>query len=96
MYEGTCNHIISKGRIICFYRRNYKFTGFLVGPLLKRYSYRQVALFGSLLSCTGLIITSQADSMLYIICSYSILGGICRTCYSQIVQFLRGNKYMSL
>lgn len=52
------------------------FSGFLVGPLLKRYSYRQVALFGSLLSCTGLIITSQADSMLYIICSYSILGGL--------------------
>ncbi|TGZ52829.1 Monocarboxylate transporter, partial [Temnothorax longispinosus] len=52
------------------------FSGFLVGPLLKRYSYRQVAFFGSLLSCSGLIITSQADSMLYIICSYSVLGGL--------------------
>ncbi|XP_011862379.1 PREDICTED: uncharacterized protein LOC105559003 [Vollenhovia emeryi] len=52
------------------------FSGFLVGPLLKRYSYRQVAFFGSLLSCSGLIITSQANSMLYIICSYSILGGM--------------------
>ncbi|XP_011639056.1 monocarboxylate transporter 3-like [Pogonomyrmex barbatus] len=52
------------------------FSGFLVGPLLKKYSYRQVALFGSLLSCTGLIITSQANSMLYIICSYSVLGGL--------------------
>ncbi|XP_011156579.1 monocarboxylate transporter 1 [Solenopsis invicta] len=52
------------------------FSGFLIGPLLKRFSYRQIALFGSLLSCSGLIITSQANSMLYIICSYSVLGGI--------------------
>ncbi|XP_012532558.1 monocarboxylate transporter 12 [Monomorium pharaonis] len=52
------------------------FSGFLIGPLLKRFSYRQVAFFGSLLSCSGLIITSQANSMLYIICTYSILGGI--------------------
>ncbi|KAG5307764.1 MOT1 protein, partial [Pseudoatta argentina] len=35
------------------------FSGFLIGPLLKKYSYRQVAFFGSLLSCSGLIITSQ-------------------------------------
>ncbi|XP_018400234.1 PREDICTED: monocarboxylate transporter 12-like [Cyphomyrmex costatus] len=52
------------------------FSGFLVGPLLKKYSYRQVAFFGSLLSCSGLIITSQADSIIYIICTYSILGGL--------------------
>ncbi|KYN43017.1 Monocarboxylate transporter 2 [Trachymyrmex septentrionalis] len=52
------------------------FSGFLVGPLLKKYSYRQVAFFGSLLSCSGLIITSQANSILYIICSYSVLGGL--------------------
>ncbi|KYN13878.1 PREDICTED: uncharacterized protein LOC108766313 [Trachymyrmex cornetzi] len=52
------------------------FSGFLVGPLLKKYSYRQVAFFGSLLSCSGLIITSQANSIPYIICSYSVLGGL--------------------
>ncbi|KAL6440489.1 hypothetical protein ACFW04_003188 [Cataglyphis niger] len=52
------------------------FTGFLVGPLLKKFSYRQVAFFGSLLSCSGLILTSRANSMLYIICTYSILGGL--------------------
>lgn len=51
-------------------------SGFLVGPLLKKFSYRQVAFFGSLLSCSGLILTSRADSMLYIICTYSILGGL--------------------
>ncbi|XP_076243913.1 monocarboxylate transporter 12-like [Calliopsis andreniformis] len=52
------------------------FSGFLVGPLLKKYSYRKVAFFGSLLSCTGLILTSRANSMLFIICTYSILGGL--------------------
>lgn len=90
------NYTISKERIICSYRSNNKFTGFLVGPLLKRYSYRKVAFFGSLLSCSGLIITSQADSMLYIICSYSVLGGI----YNLLLQIVHfhclGNKYTFL
>ncbi|XP_053975310.1 monocarboxylate transporter 2 isoform X1 [Hylaeus volcanicus] len=52
------------------------FSGLLIGPLLKKYSYRQVAFFGSLLSCTGLILTSRANSMFHIICTYSILGGL--------------------
>lgn len=52
------------------------FSGFLVGPLLKKFSYRQVAFLGSLLSCSGLILASRANSMLYIICTYSILGGL--------------------
>ncbi|KAK1129011.1 hypothetical protein K0M31_020145 [Melipona bicolor] len=52
------------------------FSGLLVGPLLKKYSYRQVAFFGSLLSCTGLILTSRANSMLHIVCTYSVLGGL--------------------
>lgn len=52
------------------------FSGFLVGPLLKKFSYRQVAFLGSLLSCSGLILTSRANSVPYIICTYSILGGL--------------------
>ena len=52
------------------------FSGVLVGPLLRKYSYRKVAFFGSLLSCTGLILTSRANSMFHIICTYSILGGL--------------------
>ncbi|XP_012176466.1 monocarboxylate transporter 12 isoform X1 [Bombus terrestris] len=52
------------------------FSGLLIGPLLKKYSYRQVAFFGSLLSCTGLILTSRANSMFYIVCTYSVLGGL--------------------
>lgn len=51
------------------------FSGLFVGPLLKKYSYRKVAFFGSLLSCTGLMLTSRANSMPYLICTYSILGG---------------------
>ncbi|XP_076762853.1 monocarboxylate transporter 2-like [Xylocopa sonorina] len=54
----------------------FNFSGLLVGPLLKKYSYRTVALCGSLLSCTGLILTSRANSMFHIICTYSILGGL--------------------
>ncbi|XP_012134901.1 monocarboxylate transporter 1 isoform X3 [Megachile rotundata] len=50
--------------------------GLLIGPLLKKYSYRQVAFFGSVLSCTGLILTSRANSMIHIVCTYSILGGL--------------------
>ncbi|XP_033303187.1 monocarboxylate transporter 2-like isoform X3 [Bombus vosnesenskii] len=52
------------------------FSGLLIGPLLKKYSYRQVAFFGSLLSCTGLILTSRANSMFHIVCTYSVLGGL--------------------
>lgn len=52
------------------------FSGLLIGPLLKKYSYRQVAFFGSVLSCTGLILTSRANSMIHIVCTYSILGGL--------------------
>ncbi|PBC27539.1 Monocarboxylate transporter [Apis cerana cerana] len=52
------------------------FSGLLVGPLLKKYSYRQVSFFGSLLSCSGLILTSRANSMIHIVCTYSILGGL--------------------
>ncbi|XP_014487676.1 PREDICTED: monocarboxylate transporter 3-like isoform X2 [Dinoponera quadriceps] len=52
------------------------FSGFIIGPLLKKYSYRQVALLGSFLSCSGLILTSRANSMLHIICTYSILVGL--------------------
>lgn len=62
-----------------FYCNSFLFDynlGLLIGPLLKKYSYRQVAFFGSLLSCTGLILTSRANSMFHIVCTYSILGGM--------------------
>ncbi|RLU17560.1 hypothetical protein DMN91_009796 [Ooceraea biroi] len=67
------------------------FSGFLVGPLLKKYSYRQVAFFGSFISCIGLILTSRANSMLYIICTYSILGA--STYVTRIIWLPRHNSY---
>lgn len=93
--KKSCDYVIILyylKKIIYSYRSNHKFTGFLVGPLLKRYSYRQVAFYGSLLSCSGLI-TSQANSMMYIICTYSILGGICRiNYYKSVSRYLTINK----
>lgn len=68
--------------IIFLFRRihstvdNFKFfTGLFVGFLLSRYSYRKVAFCGALLNSTGLILTSQANSLTHLILTYSIIGG---------------------
>lgn len=50
-------------------------SGLFMGPLIKKFGYRKVAFFGSLLNSVGLILTSQANSVPYIILTYSILGG---------------------
>ncbi|XP_043483218.1 monocarboxylate transporter 1-like isoform X2 [Leptopilina heterotoma] len=55
---------------------NINFSGLFVGYLLTKYSYRKVAFFGALLNSTGLILTSQANSLTHIILTYSIIGGI--------------------
>jgi sugar phosphate permease len=52
------------------------FSGLFVGPLIREYSYRKVALVGSALSAIGLIATFPAGSMAHIISTYSILGGL--------------------
>lgn len=46
---------------------------FFGGPLLKRFGYRKVALVGSLLIFTGLILTSLANNFWTFIFSYSII-----------------------
>lgn len=51
-------------------------SGLFVGPLLKKFSYRKVAIGGALLCSLGLILTSFCTTMLHIICTYSILNGI--------------------
>ncbi|XP_024940750.1 uncharacterized protein LOC107267613 [Cephus cinctus] len=71
---------------------NLNFSGLFVAPLIKRYTYRKVAIFGALLSCTGLILTSQANSMFYIICTYSILGGF-GTGFATAAAFVALNNY---
>ncbi|XP_037813078.1 uncharacterized protein LOC119604498 [Lucilia sericata] len=52
------------------------FSGLFVGPLLKEFSYRKVAIAGSLLCALGLACTSPAASMAHIIGTYGVLNGI--------------------
>uniref|UniRef100_A0A0V0G6D4 Putative monocarboxylate transporter 4-like isoform x1 n=1 Tax=Triatoma dimidiata TaxID=72491 RepID=A0A0V0G6D4_TRIDM len=52
------------------------FSGLLVGPLVKRLTYRKVAIGGCLLSSIGLVGTSMAASVTHIIITYSIIGGL--------------------
>lgn len=51
------------------------FSGLFVGPLLKEFSYRKVALAGSLLCGLGLALTSPAKSMAHILITYSVVNG---------------------
>lgn len=52
------------------------FSGLFVGPLIKKYSYRKIALMGSLLSALGFTLTFPAESMTHILSTYSIIGGL--------------------
>lgn len=52
------------------------FSGLFVGPLLKEFSYRKVAIAGSILCALGLACTSPASSMAHIISTYGVLNGI--------------------
>lgn len=50
-------------------------SGLFVGPLLKEFSYRKVAIVGSLLCALGLALTSTAESMTHILMTYSVVNG---------------------
>ena len=50
-------------------------SGLFVGPLLKEFSYRKVAIVGSLLCALGLALTSSATSMAHILITYSVVNG---------------------
>lgn len=52
------------------------FSGLFVGPLLKEFSYRKVAVAGALLCSIGLASTSPANSMTHILITYSVINGI--------------------
>ncbi|XP_062701001.1 uncharacterized protein LOC109427373 [Aedes albopictus] len=52
------------------------FSGLFVGPLLKEFSYRKVAIAGALLCWLGLALTSPATSMAHILATYSVINGI--------------------
>lgn len=51
------------------------FSGLLVGPLIRAFSYRKVSLAGALLCSIGLSATSPAKNMGHILLSYSIING---------------------
>lgn len=55
---------------------NNVLSGLFVGPLIRKYSYRKVALVGSVISALGIITTFPADSMAHILATYSIMGGM--------------------
>lgn len=50
-------------------------SGLFVGPLLKEFSYRKVAIVGSLLCALGLALTAGAESMAHILTTYSVING---------------------
>ncbi|XP_047000836.1 monocarboxylate transporter 12-B-like [Schistocerca americana] len=52
------------------------FSGLLTGPLLKKFSMRQVAVTGGCFVVTGLVLTSFANSIIHIIITYSIFVGL--------------------
>lgn len=52
------------------------FSGLFVGPLLKEFSYRKVAIAGALLCGLGLALTSPATSMAHILATYSVINGV--------------------
>ncbi|EDV99911.1 uncharacterized protein LOC6565462 [Drosophila grimshawi] len=52
------------------------FSGLFVGPLLKEFSYRKVAIAGSLLCGLGLALTSSANTMAHILSTYGVINGI--------------------
>uniref|UniRef100_A0A1L8DED4 Putative monocarboxylate transporter n=1 Tax=Nyssomyia neivai TaxID=330878 RepID=A0A1L8DED4_9DIPT len=52
------------------------FTGFIIGPAIRAFSPRRVAIFGSLLAGTGLILSSQSRTLWQILLSYGGLVGL--------------------
>ncbi|KAF5270117.1 hypothetical protein FQA39_LY08529 [Lamprigera yunnana] len=52
------------------------FSGLLVGPLIRAFSYRKVSLVGACLCSLGLILTFPARSMAHILVTYSIINGL--------------------
>lgn len=61
--------------IMSVYDVMMNFSGLFVGPLLKNYSYRKVAIAGALLCSLGLALTSPASSLAHILTTYSIING---------------------
>lgn len=51
------------------------FSGLITGPVLKRYTARQVTMVGVAFTGAGMIISSVSDNIIEIIIGYSIFSG---------------------
>ncbi|KAG8229385.1 hypothetical protein J437_LFUL000906 [Ladona fulva] len=51
-------------------------SGLLTGPVIRRFSYRKVALSGAILTASGLIITSSCTHPWQVLLSYSFMAGL--------------------
>ncbi|XP_014289004.1 monocarboxylate transporter 12 isoform X2 [Halyomorpha halys] len=52
------------------------FSGLIVGPLIKKYTYRKVAIIGAIISTAAIMLTAPANSMIHILITFGVLGGI--------------------
>ncbi|CAH1159685.1 unnamed protein product [Phaedon cochleariae] len=52
------------------------FSGLLVGPLIRAFTFRKVSLVGTALCSLGLVLTFPAKSMGHILVTYSIINGL--------------------
>ncbi|XP_066901395.1 monocarboxylate transporter 12 [Halyomorpha halys] len=52
------------------------FSGLIIGPLIKKFTYRKVAISGGLITTAGILLTVPANSMLHILITFGVLGGI--------------------
>lgn len=50
-------------------------SGLVTGPIMKYFSYRQVAILGGLLFSIGLLLASAATNITHLILTYSLLSG---------------------
>ncbi|KAK7788345.1 hypothetical protein R5R35_014750 [Gryllus longicercus] len=52
------------------------FSGLMTGPVMRRFTYRQVAMAGGVLVAVGMFFTSMATKMWHLFVSYSVLVGL--------------------
>ncbi|GLH16095.1 Putative transmembrane transport [Gryllus bimaculatus] len=52
------------------------FSGLMTGPVMRRFTYRQVAMAGGVLVAVGMFFTSMATKMWHLFISYSVLVGL--------------------
>ncbi|XP_047484754.1 monocarboxylate transporter 2-like [Penaeus chinensis] len=64
------------GWIFNIFQFIYSFSGPFLGPLLAEFSWRSVAMPSALLAAASLVLSAFADSAVFLIFSYSVVGGI--------------------